>query len=523
MLLHGAGSVRIVRLLKILLSRRKNILRLASGMCEITDRLNRRTYWLAILAVALAVWGLTDVRQRAKTDPHNLGAHRSDFTVYTTAGAAMFDGRDPYAVANPRGWHYLYPPLFAILVSPLAKLDSQWQGVIWYAISLLTLWGCYVESRRLWRWLCDTPEPLGKNSRGTAAVESSQQPTSSSQKLSTLPVYFFWLAGATVLLPVLNCLQRGQVGILLTYLLLLGFRYVVTSRTLVRALVGGVILALPVAIKMIPALPVGILCLLLLSAAALHHWAHDWMQRAVGVMLGSFLGLWLFLLVIPSVILGPTANARHLNTWYTNVVLNENGVSDDDFSAHTKRNQSLPNGIYRLGNWIAYLAGDIPDDQVIDNFATRNTPMPMDNAWMAWIVRSVQIVLLGLLLAAAWKAARSGGELETACVFALSCLLMSAISPVFRGHYYMLWLPAAWLLPLVCWRNNRPQWALGLAMAACTLTWTHYVLLEWAGRVGVLGLGASIWYVAATVCVLCGKPAVNVVTESTRSQLRSAA
>ena len=201
-------------------------------MCEITDRLNRSSYWLAILAVALAVWGLTDVRQRAKTDPQNLGTHRSDFTVYTTAGAAMFDGRDPYAVANPRGWHYLYPPLFAILVSPLAKLDSQWQGIIWFAISLLTLWGCYVESRRLWRWLCDTEKSPSVSVGSVAAVKSSQQENSSQQKISTLPVYFFWLAGATVLLPVLNCLQRGQVGILLTYLLLLGFRYVVTSQTL---------------------------------------------------------------------------------------------------------------------------------------------------------------------------------------------------------------------------------------------------------------------------------------------------
>ena len=283
------------------------------------------------------------------------------------------------------------------------------------------------------------------------------------------------------------------------------------------------ILALPVAIKMIPALPVGILCLQLLSVAALHRWAHDWMQRAIGVMLGSFLGLWLFLLVIPSVILGPSANARHLNTWYTNVVLNENGVSDDDFSAHTNRNQSLSNGVYRLGNWAAYVLGDIPDDQVIDNFATRNTPMPMDNAWAPWIVRSVQMVLLGLLLAATWKAARRGSMLEIACVFALSCLLMSAISPVFRGHYYMLWLPAAWLLPLVCWRNNRPQLAIALAVTACTLTWTHYVLLEWAGRVGVLGLGAAAWYVAATVCVLRDEPAIAATAESAPPQLRSAA
>src|SRR5262249_6125599 len=99
-------------------------------MCEITDRLNRPSVWMTILVVALAVWGLTDVRHRPRTDPNNLGNHRSDFTVYTAAGAAMLRGSDPYTVTNPRGWHYLYPPLFAILVGPLAAIDSQWQGVI---------------------------------------------------------------------------------------------------------------------------------------------------------------------------------------------------------------------------------------------------------------------------------------------------------------------------------------------------------------------------------------------------------
>ena len=63
--------------------------------------------------------------------------HQTDFTVFTEAGAAFFDGRDPYAVKNPRGWFYLYPPLFALLVSPLASLDSKSQVVVWYIISVV--------------------------------------------------------------------------------------------------------------------------------------------------------------------------------------------------------------------------------------------------------------------------------------------------------------------------------------------------------------------------------------------------
>src|ERR1700722_18683337 len=93
-------------------------------------RCNGLANWLArrpliVLATALVVWGLTDVRSRGQVDPAHPGVHRTDFTVYTEAGAAFFDGRDPYAVTNPRGWGYLYPPLFAILVAPLHALNPQ--------------------------------------------------------------------------------------------------------------------------------------------------------------------------------------------------------------------------------------------------------------------------------------------------------------------------------------------------------------------------------------------------------------
>ena len=100
---------------------------------------------LVLLATVLVVWGLTDVRSRGQTSTVRPGLHRTDFTVYTEAGAAFFDGRDPYAVTNPRGWGYLYPPLFAILVVPLHALDPQLQVVVWFLLSLLLAWAAWGE------------------------------------------------------------------------------------------------------------------------------------------------------------------------------------------------------------------------------------------------------------------------------------------------------------------------------------------------------------------------------------------
>lgn len=482
-------------------------------MCEITDRLNRPSVWMTILVVALAVWGLTDVRHRAQTDPNNLGNHRSDFTVYTAAGAAMFNSRDPYTVANPRGWHYLYPPLFAILVAPLAALDTQWQGVIWYTISLLMAWGCYVECRRIWRW-------LSADKKSSTATSVAANPA--------VPMWIFWLAGATVLFPALNCLQRGQVGILLTYFLLLGFRCVVTSRTSWGVLFGGVALALPIATKVIPALPVVCLCLLLAAVAARQHWNPAHTKRAGSAWLGVAAGLLLFFFVIPGAAIGFAANATLLRNWYTTVVLDDQGKSDDDLSVHAKRNQSLANAIYRLGNWTAHAFGGPQDDRPVDSVASNvaaatSFALPMDSSGETVLLRTLQVGLLGLLLAAGWTAANENDPWAIASVFGLACLLMSAISPVFRGHYYAVWLPAVWIIPLNAWRNGRARLAISLAAAACTLTWIHYLFLPVAGRAGVLGLGASVWYVVATISILRKASAEAQPVRSADSKIPQAA
>ena len=145
------------------------------------------------------IWGLTDVRQRAHFDPvlaaENralIAEHRTDLTVFTEAGAAFFDERDPYEVTNPRGWMYLYPPLFAILMAPLYFLPPQWQGVVWYFLSLAMAWGCFREIVRLVRHAGVAEFTHGEDARKT----------------------FRWIqvaASAAILFPTLDCLQRGQV------------------------------------------------------------------------------------------------------------------------------------------------------------------------------------------------------------------------------------------------------------------------------------------------------------------------
>ena len=99
-------------------------------------RWSMHTKVLLVALVVFAIWGWCDVRLRGYVDPQNPTLHKTDFTVYTEAGAAFFDGRDPYSVTNARGWNYLYPPLFAIVVAPLHALPPEFQVLVWFGLSM---------------------------------------------------------------------------------------------------------------------------------------------------------------------------------------------------------------------------------------------------------------------------------------------------------------------------------------------------------------------------------------------------
>ena len=67
--------------------------------------------------------------------------HRYDFTVDTAAGQAVWTGADIYQAHNVRGWYYIYPPLFAILMVPFALVPKLWAALAWYALSVfLVAW-----------------------------------------------------------------------------------------------------------------------------------------------------------------------------------------------------------------------------------------------------------------------------------------------------------------------------------------------------------------------------------------------
>lgn len=450
------------------------------------------TRWVWIIVVAiLLVWGLTDVRRRADLDPHNILAHRTDFTVYTEAGAAFFDGRDPYAVTNPRGWHYLYPPLFALLVAPLHALPTSWQGVTWFLLSLLMAAGCLSECRKIVQRIQEAFE--------------GRQPADR----RNLPGWIVLAAAAAILFPFLNTLQRGQVGIAVLWPLLLGFRVISEAQSRFRWFWGGTLLALPVVMKITPALPVAILLLQQFVAAVRTERSPIARRRFLLCVSGFTVGMIFFLLLVPTILIGWEDNSRHLRTWYTDVVANERLGETHDFDAHSVRNQSLNNAVYLLGNWFAYTFTGGPDDQGTSLPTVPPTPLPMD----APIVRTVLVVprvLLALLLigvAVRWHWETAGGGQVAA--FSLACAMSLPLSPISWGHHFLILLPGMLFLPWALYDAQRSA-ARWLAILAATLILVHFSTLGFsggiAGRLGLLGIGIAIWCTVAGVYLLCIKP-----------------
>src|SRR5436190_8126012 len=272
-----------------------------------------------LLLAALFVLGLLDVRRRALN---------SDFTVFTMAGGAFFDGRAPSEIANPRGWHSAYPPLFALLVSPLARLAFPDQVATWFAISLILGLLCALECRAI----------VGEIRR--------QEPLTAA---APMPPWIVIGAGVAVLLPALDTLQRGQVATALTWPLLAGLRLALQAERPVQAWLAGVVLALPISIKLTPLVPVALLVLLGLKAD--HAGRGEGTRRRHGLAIGSGVaaGLALYLLVLPAALLGGSNNLAHLRTWARRIEASAQiGV---DNNKYTFRNQSLANAVEMLARW----------------------------------------------------------------------------------------------------------------------------------------------------------------------------
>lgn len=363
---------------------------------------------LGLFLAALVVFcGITIARSALL--PSRLG----DWNVFTRAAWAVRAGGDLYDVTDDKGFHYLYPPLFAILLTPLADAPAgvarTWMlpypatVAIWYVLNVVFA-GLAMHL-------------LASALEGTSSHAGAEGCSPQCRRWWRLRVW-----------PVLACLpavghtlMRGQVGLLLL-LLLCGM---LTAIVRGRSFQAGCWLASAICLKVIP---------VFLLVYPL--WRRD--RRCLA---GCAAGLALGLVALPVAARGPRQTWEDYRRWNEVMLLPAAGAGQDQSRARelidvtATDSQSISAAIHNT---------------VFLNRYTRPRQSP------PWI-RLTAFCLCALLTLATlrFSCGTAPGD-AAASVLALGSLIviMLATSPVCHLHYFCLSAPLVMGLLASSWETS---------------------------------------------------------------------
>jgi len=404
----------------------------------------------ALLATVVAFSAL--VLFRSTMLPRRMG----DWNVFTRAAWAVRTGGDLYDVADENGFHYLYPPLFAILLAPLADAPAgaarSWMlpypatVAIWYALNVAFA-------------------ALAMHLLAGALEQTSLQADSQPQRDRRWWRLRIW--------PVLACLpaightlMRGQVGLLLL-LLLCGM---IAALLRGRKWQAGAWLAAAICIKVIPAF-------LLIYPL----WRRD--KRCLA---GCAAGLALGLVIVPAVVRGPRQTWEDYRKWNQVMLLPAAGIGDDQSRAREV--------IDVTGTDSQSISAAIHNTLFLDR-ATRPRRSP---DWIRYLAMSL-VAMLTLATLAASSGTRPGDGIATVLAAGGLILVMLAASPVCHLHYFCLAAPLVMGLLASAWENAAApdlprRLAALLAFNAFCMTIPHFPGMEVLRDMGVATYGSmALW------------------------------
>jgi len=418
----------------------------------------RRSIWIW-LAVALFAAGyfVLDVRQRARVD-RGIKRHRTDFTVYQAAARALKHGADPYEARNPRGYRYVYPPLLAVLLQPIADWAPEDGALVFYLVSVLALLAAILALRRL----------------------AGAWP----------PV----LAAAVVCLGFAHQgFQRGQV----THILLalqVGALVALHAR---RHALAGLALGFGGALRLTPLLPAAAVGLGLLAAVMATRRAHAPLRFGGGLAGGLALGL----VVIPVLWLGGERAAQVGDRWVevTQQVYAANVDLEGEYHINEWRfKNQAPRRVY--ATWAGWIQG-VPFAKERPLFAGGHVPAAIDQAarWTTWAL-VLLAALLGVVFLREPGGRPAGGAGRYDLVYGAVVLLPVLMSRYTWPTHYLMAAPA--LVFVACRGVRRPGVLVFFAGTALFYA-AHAKPLQIVGEAGCLLL-ACVTFLALLLGPLCG-------------------
>ncbi|HEV3113989.1 MAG TPA: glycosyltransferase family 87 protein [Candidatus Binataceae bacterium] len=343
-----------------------------------------------------------------------LHARMTDLDVYLRAAWAVRTGHDPYTVTDDRGLHYHYPPLFAIVLIPLADAPHGYSRsgmlpyatavVLWYVLNLL--------------FVAFAANHLANALERAAAEHRSGIPPPGSRSWWSLR-----------LLPALICigplgvaLERGQADLLLLALLCAMICAIMAG----RSGAAGWCLA-------------GAICLKLFPAYLL---IYPLWRRDLRLIASCALGLVLGLVVIPAAFFGPATAISYAREW-NHVLIQPALLNGTDRSRagelldiNATDSQSFVALVHRWYNL---------DETLRLPRSLRSRPL---EAWATPAHWAISIFLTALtLLAARWRP--RGSPLDEELFLGSLAIIMVLSSPVSHLHYVNLAVPLAMGLVMV--------------------------------------------------------------------------
>ena len=347
-------------------------------------------------------------------------AHKrmTDIGPYLRAAWAVRTGGDIYAITDDRGWHYLYPPLFAIIMSPFADppqgfdrsgyLPYEVSVGVWYVLTIVIgVTGVSILARAI--------ECPARNLIAGMGRRFSRQWWA----LRVIPLL--------ILLPAIGRSQmRGQVGLLIAFLLCCMAASILNGKRF-RA---GLWLSGAICIKFIPVL------LLVFPL-----WRRDWRMLS-----GSLMGLVMGLIIMPVIALGPQRTVDSYVSFYHGILVA--GVKGDTGG--------------RVGGELTGIRSTDSNSPmvVLHNIMypeRKNRPkVAQAGEHMAhWITAFAMMAIT--LFASGWKGKWYAGKVEATvkdtAFMAAFIPLMLVTNPVFHPHYMSMTVPLVMLLVVITWEH----------------------------------------------------------------------
>ena len=347
-----------------------------------------------------------------------LKKRRTDIGLYLRAAWSVRTGCDMYKITDDRGWHYVYPPLFAILMTPLADpphgedrtgyLPYEATVGLWYIITMaFGVAGIGILARTV-------EDPLRNLAAGRGRRFSRRW-----WALRTWPLL--------ILLPAIGDSQsHGQVNLLIVFFLCC----VAASILKGRRFRAGLWLSAAICVKLIPAI-----------LLAFPLWRRDWRM-----LYGSAIGLLAGLILVPLVVLGPERTVSSYRSFYQEIVIA--GISFD------------PGG--SLGKELTGIRSTNSNSPMVvlhnlmnpDRNSRPNVAHPGVRA-AHWTIAFITLAIT--LLASGWKGRWYSGKVDATMAevsfFCAFIPLMFMTSPVFHPHYVSMAVPLVMVLIVILWER----------------------------------------------------------------------